>query len=93
VKKEPACYFRSGITSLAIISLSLFLVGFSNNKFDGEGRATITPQKITILREGEYRIKFIVGEHGIKVGGGSKPASLNSGILKLKIPPKIIFLK
>jgi hypothetical protein len=50
----------------------LFLVGFSNNKFDGEGEATITPQESILLEKGEYTIRFVVGEHGIKLGGGIK---------------------
>lgn len=59
---------------IVTISTCLFLLGFSSNKFDGEGEATITPDVITPQYVGEVTIKFTVGKHGIGVGGGIKTA-------------------
>ncbi|MCK5505627.1 MAG: DUF3604 domain-containing protein, partial [Thermodesulfovibrionia bacterium] len=66
------CISRPTITRLLILLLSFFLSGFSNDTFDGEGEATITPHEATLMEAGEYTLNFIVGEHGISAGGGIK---------------------
>jgi hypothetical protein len=75
---------------LIVISL---LLGFSNYKFDGEGKATITPQEVTLLEKGEYTIRFTVGEHGINVGGGIKTHFPKRWKPQKKDPTKNNFLK
>jgi hypothetical protein len=59
---------------LLVLLLSLFILGLASKKpgYDGEGIATITPPETVLTPKGEYRIKFIVGEHGIRVGGAIK---------------------
>jgi hypothetical protein len=69
---KAVCISRTIITRLVIVLLSLFLSGFSNDTFDGEGEATITPREATLMEAGEYTLNFIVGEHGISAGGGIK---------------------
>jgi hypothetical protein len=76
---------------LLVLPLSLFLLGFS--QYDGEGKATITPSQSTLLEEGEYTLKFVVGEHGIAVGGGIKTRFPKRWMSQVKDPSKDYFLK
>ncbi len=62
------------LRNFLVLSVSLLLLGFSPNKpgYDGEGVAIMTPQETTLDSKGKNTIKFIVGEHGIRVGGAIK---------------------
>ncbi len=84
---------RPIISRLLILFLSFFLSGFSNDTFDGEGEATITPQEATLEAAGEYTLNFIVGKHGISAGGGIKIRFPKRWKPQMESPAKNNFLK